>query len=160
METSKALKQRSNLWYVGHGFALNFWRFGAELWVLGPLTLLLVHPDSVLKVDLNMNFLHKAVSLRRGSVSLLKSHRWDSSFPERTLSHSGKIHLTSRMYTCNVYSHMSTFMHTCAYTWYPHTHGVCISMSFKKDVLGTLHFRNDMSLLVMQFLWMGNALFS
>lgn len=130
----------------------KFLDMGCRAVDLGPLTLLWVHPDSVLEVDLNINFLQKAVSLRGGSVSLLGSCRWDYSFPERTISHSGNIHLTSRIYTCNIYSHMSTFIHTCAYTWYPHTHAVCISMSFKKDVLGTLHFGNDTSLLVMRFL--------
>lgn len=118
VDTSKALKQRSNLKYVGHGFALNFWRWSAGVWVWGPLTLLLsiVHPDSVLEVDLAINFLQKAVSLRGGSVSLLESPRWDSSFPERTLNHPGKIHLISRIGTCNIHSHMSTFINTCAYT--------------------------------------------
>lgn len=37
---------------------------------------------------------------------------------------------------------------------------VCISMNFRKDVLGMLYFRNNTSLLVMLFPWMNNALFS
>lgn len=124
MEASKALKQRRNLWYVGHGFALNFWTWGAELWVLGPLTLLQVHPDSVLEVDLSINFLQKAFSLRGGSVSLLGSRRWDSSFPERTQSFRENTSHFQDRHMQYILTHVHLYTHLCFHMISTHTCGV------------------------------------
>lgn len=170
LKWSKDPQERSRLWSVGYEFALNFWPllqgwgWGIELWLLGPLSLLQGDswccPQGWLECILN---LLKAISLRGRSVT----HSWEVIYGIPAFlkkhSHLGKIRL---------HFHDVHIKHTCS-----HIHSIgtlvfikvsisstcmcaCVSTSFRKDVLGMSHFRNNTSLLVMLFLWMNNALFS